>query len=205
MSLITQESMRVRIGLQPNDQSRDADIDVAAEVTMSIIEDWCYRKFPFKSDQEETFTHVNGGTISLIRYPVWEIHTLQTDGSDIQGFHIESKTGLIHFDGGHVHSHEIKVNYAGGYPLKDYWDPLSHDFNVEFMPAALQMATMLLFDNVWSRMENTGGGISGNVESVTLTQVGTVRFATGDAAQSSGGLLTNEIMNLLEPYRRAYN
>jgi hypothetical protein len=174
--------------------TQDVLLQDAINLSIELAERYCDRKFAFPTENE-TFTHVAGSTISLIRYPVSAIHGLAVDQmTTAPKYHLESKTGLIHFDG-RVVAHEIKVNYDGGYnPIPDH----------------LVMAFLLIFDSVWDALTNTSGGgvAAGTIESVTLNQVGTVRYASGASAAAAsatgGGLIPANAVTMLDLYRREY-
>lgn len=188
----TIENLRQRIGLQPTDNSRDADLILAQEMAMSLAERYCDRGFEYKLETE-LFTHVSGGTISLYRYPVDQIITLDVINGGARAYHLEPKTGLIHFDGD-VHEHEITVEYMGG-------------FNP--MPPDLMLALLQIFDAVWPLYSGSGGGgpMAGNIESVTLTGVGTIRYGAGiDSSDDSGSAspYIGAAASILSLYKREY-
>jgi hypothetical protein len=87
---------------------------------------------------------------------------------------------------------EAQLDYAGGY--QDY-------------PGDLLLALWGMFDVVWPSVRGQASVSSGEIESVTIPDVGTVRFATGNSGGSSGSNsgdrgVYGPFVSVLEFYRR---
>ena len=183
------EDLRARIGLVAGDTSRDAELLTARAVSIAFMENYCDRKFEF-DQQRETTTHFVGQAMHLKRYPIDHVYFVRdADQAVINDCHIDQERGIIFFDRG-IARHKIDVFYEGGYK--------------EF-PNDLLAAFWMIFDQQIA----TGGGVglaAGEIQSVTLADVGTVRYATGAAAAEAGGagFLPDSAAALLEAYCRRF-
>jgi hypothetical protein len=184
--------LRDRAGLVAGDTSKDAALNISAAAVVALAESYCDRKFSYQGELEE-FIHKDGHIISLRRYPIEAIKAIS--GDNAPKYHLDKQNGLIHFDG-HLHEHDLKVSYDGGYKDGEW-------------PEDLLMAFWLLFDGVWGDYGATGGGgtvKAGEIESVTVQDLGTVRFATGAKAVVSSGaygdFMTPTVSSILSNYRR---
>ena len=144
------ETLRVRIGLAANDPARDAEINAVSKAAMALLENYCDRKFPFESDQE-TFTHFDGVTVSLRRYPIWNVSSV-TDYLDnpVSRYHVDKERGLVMFDDYRVVRHELKIRYQGGFDLPN------NDGHPEF-PEDLLMAFYNVFDAIFDTYTGAAG------------------------------------------------
>jgi hypothetical protein len=86
------------------------------------------------------------------------------------------------------------VSYSGGYKV---------------LPLDLEAALWMLFDGAYGVVGGGGGAIvgAGDISSITVPDVGTVRFnegqaANGSAASAGGGGFFNDPFALLALYRR---
>jgi len=123
--------LRTRIGLTAGDTTRDADLTLAFDTALAIVERYCDRKFEALSSKE-TLIHVAKSVISLERYPIDRVKSLTVNGAASTEFHVERENGLIHFDGYTV-GHEVVVEYDGG-----YIEAPSATFSHKWPSAALQ-------------------------------------------------------------------
>ena len=178
------EDVRARIGLQPTDTSKDTELAVALETSLAVAEAYCNRKFKSQRDTE-TFTHIDSHVVSLRRYPVDTIINVSPNGFD---YHLEKETGLIHVDG-RVHKHALTIEYDGGYVA---------------IPSDLGFAILMIFDSVWGTLQGDGQAQTGGVESVTLADVGTVRFSTSKSSSGDEDFagLPFKVRSILDFYRR---
>lgn len=185
------ESLRVRVGLDSSDTSKDDEITAVKDISFSLMGNYCDRYFPLKADAEEVFTHIVGATIPLMRYPINSIASIIDDkGQDQTLYHSENETGTIRFDH-HIAFHQATVTFSGGY-------------DEDALPPDLLMAFYSVFDQEWALMEaGSSGGSSGDIQSVTVQDVGTVRYATSSSdASNAGEFLPDRAKSLLENYKR---
>jgi hypothetical protein len=187
------EDLRLRVGLANNDASRDAEIEFAKRSAIALMESYCDRKFPFETDIEQA-VHYDGVTLSLRRYPVEKVTIiLDNSASEFKDYHLDSDRGLVMLDEYAVR-HKIKIQYDGGY-REGLW------------PDDLVLAFIQLFDQQMATGGGGGGLAAGAIQSVTLADVGTVRYATGSAAESAAsgqGAVPAAVAALLEPYVRKF-
>ena len=182
--LVLIADLRVKAGLTSTDTSKDTEILAAYGSALSVLETYLNRKLEHKTETEK-FTHLDGYTASLERYPLTHVDSITPS----LPYHAEDKTGLLHFDG-RVHDHEVTVVYSGGYD----------DTNV---PGVILMALLEGFKSVF---DGTGSS-TGEIQSITTPDVGTIRFETGGAASGSSagfGPLSGGMVDLLAAYRRAW-
>ena len=73
------------------------------------------------------------------------------------------------------------------------------------LPADLELALWMIFDQVWATLPGGGAGTSAagqGIESITIPDVGTIRFGSGGASGAAGGasgvlpLSSTTILNL---------
>jgi hypothetical protein len=208
--------MRKRIGLQPNDPSRDADITAALEISLDLAETYLDRKLTKQADEEDFF---GGSTAFLLhRWPVDRIsgvditakfigspiiqYTWSTTGSESY-FTVDWEKGIV-FTPSYARGWPLTITYRGGF------DPL---------PNALLMALLQVFDSVWTSDPmlggTAGGGIiqgSGAVKKVSLVGIGSVDLDVGATAVGGGGmggydegpwgLIPASAISILSRYRR---
>lgn len=129
--------LRVRVGLEPDDESKDVEIGAAYVAALTWLENYLDRYLE-PGTYTETFTHVSANVVSLKGYPVETINTITPDEGEEVHYHLERTNGLLHFDG-YLVSHELVIEYDAE-PVVD---------------GALLIALLGLFDVVWATF-NTG-------------------------------------------------
>lgn len=168
-----------RLGI--TDGSKDAEINSALSASLGIVEAFLDRKL-VHGDETEYFYDVRGHTIQLRRYPVDYVISASKSYAEL-----DKEKGLIHFDG--IGSgHEIKVVYSGGFcPI----------------PAAILTGLWSVFDNVYQMVDGSAGGTvtAGAISSLSIPDVGTIKYATGGASAVASNPLTS-VAYILEPFRR---
>lgn len=204
----TIETLRERIGLEPDDTSRDADLLLALDTALSHVEVYLDRKLAL-SDEEETFHHQRG-EILLRRYPIASTSAISFTGYDGSNLTLNSQLYVdIDYEKGIVYNitprgiDYVKVAYTGGY---------------DNMPDALYWAIMAVFDAVWAGTPGFGGSTGaivaeGDVKKISLVGIGTVELDTGSSASggsgsggglaaSPWGLIPATVISILDLYRR---
>ena len=185
---------KIRLGIAAVDTTKDALLSNAISAALSIAESYCDRKFMYSTDSA-TFTHDHSGVLQVMRYPIERVSSVSRDAgaSNITDYHFVADTGQIVFDHYH-HQHEMTVAYVGGYKV---------------LPADLLLALWGIFGNVYAALTQSGGGAVGGqaINSITIPDVGTIRYESSGAAGSSGagaagGLIDNVTAALLSFYRR---
>lgn len=191
---VTIEQLRVRIGLADNDATRDAEITEAMTAAFALMENYCDRKFDYAADKE-TETHFDGVTVSLRRYPIDHVISVKDYLlNDVARYHVDEKRGLVMFDDYRVTRHKLYIEYEGGYKPDEF-------------PEDLIQAFYPIFDQLMATGGGGGGLAAGAIQSVTLADVGTVRYATGaaaEAAASGQGFLPASSAMLLDAYVRKF-
>lgn len=174
-----------RTGL-PQSPENDAMLTGVMSVSLAAAEQFLNRLIPFGLEQVEViFQH--GKSIQLSRFPVERVISTS---SGMGCYYLHNMTGMILFEN-HVQQGQIFITYEGGYRV---------------FPADMELALWLGFDDFLAMAQGSGAA-SGDVESVTVTGVGTVRFATSGSSSRSGtnddsvSPLSETARALLYPYK----
>jgi len=176
------ETLRERLGLDSADASRDAEIAQFNAAAFALMANYCDRYFQEVLGGEQEFVHVSGETLSLDRYPVTQITSMVNgDGREISMYHLGKVTGLIHFDYPFAF-HLLTVVTDAGYAEGEF-------------PADLLTAYYAIFDQ-----QEESGVSNTNIESVTVADVGTVRYGKTDSM--SGGFIPVVAGSILDSYKR---
>lgn len=177
--IYTIEFFRERIGLASADASQDDDINAALSAAYGYAEIYCDRKFEWSADTE-IFTHFYGDTISLRRYPITQINSI--DGTELS-YHYSVQDGLLYFDGV-ARSHEITIDYEGGYHES------ADSMHPYVWPDALAFALLGIFDNVWSQMQAGATFVTGGiVKNVNAAGISISYESSGASYAAFGGLI----------------
>lgn len=186
------EDLRVRIGLDPADASRDADITAASNLALSMMANYCDRYFDQVVGDEESFTHLRAETAALKRYPIVEVTAIEDQDARAitTTYHLGRYTGTIHFDG-HVRFHEMKVTFTGGYAEGEFPDDLLY-------------AYYQIFDQQMEAIDSGTSPSAANISSVTVADVGTVRYNADSipTPEMGGGFLPPTARSILDYYKR---
>jgi hypothetical protein len=185
------ELLRVRAGLLPDDVSKDAEIDSAFLVAIDALEMYLDRKLRFGT-YTDVLTHFFGAVESLRAYPIAQDKLTKEPVIVIDTqvpFHVETETGLVHFDT-YVRAHKMEIVYDGGY---------------EVLPPTLALALLFTFSEVWA-IVSSGAVSAGVISRLTVPDVGTISYDTGSASAGAGlsdnGLIPSVAASVLQPYRR---
>jgi hypothetical protein len=194
---ITIEQLRVRVGLDANDTSKDADIILVQGTANSLIEAYLDRWLT-EDAYIEQFTHEVNGHISLRAYPIVAIDTVMSTSGRNVNYHVNIEDGLVFFDGISA-EHQLTIEYVGGYGM------------TYPMPPGIELAILLTFDQVWAGMTATAdniGVMSGVVKSIAADGAN-ISFDTSasgsasDAYDTDTGLPGN-VIGMLRFYRREF-
>ncbi len=170
------ENLRTRVGLASDDPSKDTELIDAADVALAVAESYCDRKF-MQQVTTDVFTHIIRSTLSLTRYPVETITSLDPDIAH----HIDMQNGVIFLER-FTAEKEMTVVYEGGY------DPVPKDLN---------LALKFIFDTVYA---SASGAATGGVKSVKLGDL-SISYDTGSGAKATT-FIPATALPLLDVYRR---
>ena len=182
---------KTRLGITGTTQ--DVEIQAALDASLELIERYCDRKFLYATETAR-FYYFRGDHIFLPHYPVESVSAITIDTMAYTGkYKVHRAFGMIQF-AGRIGYDEIDVTYSGGYRV---------------LPPDLELVLWSVFGNVWP---NYSGGTAtvaaGAIESITIADVGTVRYSTGAASSGStgGGYgwrgILGPYINVLDLYRR---
>jgi len=162
--------------LQIADTSKDALITSTLATSLAVAELYCNRKFSYAAERA-TFTHPHGEALQLSRFPIEQVVSVNGDNNQAMAtgkYHVINNTGQIILDGS-AYGHRIIVDYAGGYKT---------------LPDDLILALWGIFDAVYAASSNVGNATpagSAAIQSITIPDVGTVRYESGGAASGASG------------------
>ena len=189
---------KARKGILPADTTKDLILQVSLDTALALAETYCNRHFMYKAVELETFSYPFARGLQLSRYPLESVTSVTPVGQTAIGtdtYQAVLKTGQIK-SLGWLSAKQIDVTYAGGYKV---------------LPADLELALWMMFDEVWAGIPGGGGGgsavPSGQViQSITIPDVGTVRYADGGSSSSGGsggggGLIPINATAILNLYR----
>jgi hypothetical protein len=157
------------------------------DTALAVAETYCDRKFML-ADEVETFVHPFAHMLSLQRYPIEELTSVSGSISP-DARHIDKPGGRVIIDG-LTADHVVTVTYKGGYAV---------------LPADLELALWMVFDNIWPMVSGTGSTVGDRIASVTVPDVGTIKYDMGGASAGgaeAGGLLPSSAVGILSFYRR---
>jgi len=188
MSLM--EDLRVRIGIEFDDPSKDPEITLAKDTAFALMGNYCDRDFILAVGNVEKFTHLIGMTFPLRRYPVDTITSIVDDnGTAYTRYHINQNNGVVHMDD-HGAYHELICTYTGGY-------------DEDALPLDLLQAFYELFDQEYALVDGGAVSSAGELSAVTVFDVGTVKYNTDSADTSgAGAFLSPRAKALLDDYMR---
>ena len=167
--------------------AQDAQLQVALNTSISLAERYCDRKFVYAAETVK-FYHFLGDTMFLPRYPIEQVVSSS-------GLPTESK---VHHRLGTIELHreqfieEASISYAGGYKV---------------LPDDLELALWGIFNGVWPSINGGSSVAAGAIDSISIPDVGTVRFSnSGSSASSSASAGHAHVLgpyySILETYRR---
>jgi hypothetical protein len=187
---------RTRLGIAANDASKDAAITAALNMALAAAETYCDRKFFYGSGVGE-FIDFTGSRLAVARYPIDRVTVYAGDNpatplvGNVVDYDVHNSAGIVVLRGA-VQGQHLFVSYSGGYKV---------------LPLDLEAALWMLFDGAYG-VVGGGGAIvgAGDISSITVPDVGTVRFNEGQAASgsaaSAGGGFFSDPFALLALYRR---
>lgn len=164
------------------------------DATLAVLENYLDRKLTYDV-QTETFLYTHGCKFQVDRYPIEHVTHVS----------MNAKHEVHHLTGTVIFWHDVvgtnlSVTYSGGYRV---------------LPADLELAYWLTFDNLYSQASGgtsgAGSGFGGGeVSSISVPDVGTVRFSTSSVTTDIGsdgtGIASLVIpavgIAILQPYRR---
>lgn len=188
ITMFTIEAMRVHVGLDENDNSQDAAINAIMETAIAMAESYCDRKFQI-ADDSEIFVHVAGYSISLRRFPVNSIASVEAieNTGTPPPYHAYMDRGIIFFDG-RLYTHQIEVSYNAGY------GPTT-------VPADLQWSIYRMFDVLWSA-EQGNAVAAGSVKQAKIGDL-SISYETGAASTAlADGLIPLAVGAVLNRFKR---
>lgn len=175
--------------LSITDTTQDALLTVGIDTALAVAERFCDRKFGYAAETVK-FYHFYGDTLFLPRYPVESIVSVTGLPTN---YKVHNRLGMIDLPGAQS-IEEATVSYTGGYKV---------------LPPDLELALWSIFDNLWPSIKSSGTSSLGSsaVASITVPDVGTIRFDNSGAGAGAGGAGANSnlygaFFSVLETYRR---
>ena len=171
----------------------DAQYTLSMSSALAIVEAYLDRKLLNQAEVDEVaYPHHTG--LGIKRYPIESVQSVANGNAgnvNISNYEVDKDAGVIKVSG-YLFGDRVKVSYTGGYTT---------------LPADLEYAMWLVFDAVNVSAAGGGGLAAGAIESLTIPDVGTIRYASGNAGSggaTSGahGPIDAATIDILEPYRR---
>lgn len=173
------------------------------DVTLAMVEQYLDRLLLFRRENVQVI-HLHANTIQVSRYPIAQVVSVQnaniatistaTAVGNVGTYLVHNAVGMIVFDEWTATGRDVRVTYDGGYKV---------------FPADLEWALWQTFDAVRAAAAGGATVAAGTIESVSITGVGTVRYASGAAsaaavASPGGGgssLIPATAFGVLDHYR----
>ncbi len=169
---------KLRLGI--NDATMDPLVQLALDSALAVAEKYCDRQFAYRADVAR-FYNFGGDTLFLPRYPIEAVFATNGLPDSIE---IHHRLGTIEI-GSYVTASDIRVDYSGGYRV---------------FPPDLELAFWGIFDTIYPTLS---GATPAAVESVTIPDVGTIRYAKGNNGSTSiDANVLGAYYSVLETYRR---
>jgi len=180
------EAAKTRLGIEPDDLSKDVQIQTALDVALNVAEKYCNRFFLQRSETVK-FYHTATRVFQFKRYPILEV----SKGAE---------NAKVHHTSGHVEfahaivREEMEFEYVGGYAV---------------LPPDLEMALWMIFDNAYRELEpNASKGLSDGLKKLQITGVGSVDYGTSGSSSDGtgtsalvGGMIPLTATGILDLYR----
>ena len=181
---------KTRQGILPADTTKDTILQVTLDTALALAETYTNRRFMYAAETA-TFHYPFGQSLQLNRYPLEQVVGVTPVGQVAIGtdqYQVILGAGQIK-SLGWLSAKQIDVVYAGGYKV---------------LPADLELALWMIFDQVWASIPGGGAGTSaaGNgIESITIPDVGQIRFSKDHSAGVGSGVLPLSSTTILNLYR----
>lgn len=177
------ETAKKRLGITGNEQ--DTQLQAALDSSLMVAQRYCDRLFTYGADVIFFYYH-EGDTLFLPRYPVEAI--IKMRGVPQPYLKVHARTGVIQF-ANFFTSEEIEIAYSGGYKV---------------LPPDLEMALWGVFDSVWPSMSGGTTVAAGVIDSVTIPDVGTIRYnnSGGSSSSANNANVLGPYSGILDYYRR---
>lgn len=169
--------------------ANDALQTTALNVAIAVVENYLDRKFMYGSSAE-SFYYTHFRNYYLERYPIESISYVSPSGK----FKIHHSLGKVEYPN-FVCKDEVRFEYTGGYRV---------------LPADLEEGIWRVFDDTLGGMGIGGGSASSSdISSVTIPDVGTVRYDTSSSSAGGDGATGNGAIDLttaalIDSYKRIF-
>jgi hypothetical protein len=204
------DEARRRLGIADGDTSQDALITLTLATALSVAETYCNRKFAYAAEEDQTFLRHSGRSLPLWRYPVEKVDWLEriAAGMDSQTAPGTSLPQTTRFD------LDRRLGYI--FLLEQGWEAtyrIRYSGGFKELPFDLELALWGIFTALWPTMSSTiGSGAtvgSGEVASISVPDVGTIRFNTSNGDVSGGvgsgaGGMYGPFYTVLDQYKRLH-
>jgi hypothetical protein len=181
----------IRTGLQPTPEN-EAILQLTLDATLQSVEKYLDRKIMYLADVHQFF-YTHEQDYNLERYPVEKVDSIILDGTPISiQYKVHSSSGMLKLDH-YVFKRELEVSYSGGYKI---------------LPADLELALWVLFEEMLPLVQGGSSSVSaGAIDSITVQDVGTIRFNTNSGGSGSGAIssisgMPDSVLALINHYRR---
>lgn len=209
---------KARLGI--TDDAQDAAVQSAMDVALAAAESYCDRRFLLQDDEQE-FPAPYGPTLLVRRWPLVSMATIAPFDPQAEpppdpapvpaGWRMDKKRGVIYMVGqGASNAGGLGIAPVGSAPPPGPW-PMGYGSGVVLtyrggydpLPADLEAALWMVFDNVWATTPgwglpagSTGGAGTGAVRSFGIDGM-SISYDTGTSGSGSVGAGRAEAWGLL--------
>jgi hypothetical protein len=186
---------RERYGVVANDTSGDTMLLAQMFATQNIADLYCHRWLLYKDDDViHSFRHTSS-VLQLPRFPLSPTIppiVMLNDTVVDYGYQVDEVRGKILFDY-QLTGPKLTVTFAGGYHTDEASEPQ--------LPYDVELALYGILDAIVARQDYTST-TTGGIESVTIPDVGTMRFGANNAQTGviGGPASLADSYMLLDPY-----
>lgn len=151
------EAARVRIGLEPDDDTRDAQLQTCLDVALAAAESYCDRKFLKMEDSEEIFFHM-WPAFTVRRWPLDSLVSIQQPPplpdpepealAVPASWRMDKKKGIVFAQGSSFDILPVGTVPVPGFGLQRAFT-LTYVGGFDPLPADLEAALWMVFDAQW--------------------------------------------------------
>ena len=168
--------------------TQDVLLQTGLDTAIAIAENYCKRQFKYAAEVAHYY-YTDAGVLFVSRYPIEQVQSVVSakNTKTLTDYKVNKSAGMIMFKGYAV-GEQIDITYAGGYKT---------------LPADLELALWLIFDGVWKSLNSSGGSVSsGGIASISVPDVGTIRYDTGSSSSgnTNAGLIPATGIAILDNY-----
>jgi len=178
------DQFALSLNIDQNDTSKMDQLTMLMNSAMTIIENYCHRKFT-REQTQESYIIDETKAIQVQRFPIESVESVvYASGMELTKYFVDKNAGVIKFHE-QIFDSEVMVSFTGGF------DPLPPDVLLALQ--AVVRKTLL----------DLQGGMGQAIRRMQSPDLGLVEYFDNSAFQTASGMPVRfgEMFNLLDPYR----